>query len=258
MTDRLPLSEIVPGLNGLKYALFSGTDTQGISSCIRRHGTYEPNLQMIAAMLIEMRPAGGRVIDIGANMGSFTVPLAQRFGTHTFECFEVQRPIYYQLCANIMLNGLSNVIAHQVGIASRTGEIEVRLPVYESEINVGAFTLDKELCKELRGGAFEGETVKVKLMNLDSMYLEDVRLIKIDVEGMEIDVLRGAVGTLTRNGFPSIIYEAWSFDWYQERKAELEEFLKSLGYVISNFDGSENYIAQHPNAGPMIVQPKEG
>jgi FkbM family methyltransferase len=255
MTGRLPPSEIVQGQNGLKYVLFSDTDARGISGCIRARGEYEPNLQLIAGMIIDARPPGGRIIDIGANMGSFTVPLAQRFSGHTFECFEVQRPIYYQLCTNILINGLGNVIAHQIGVASGAGEIEVSLPVYENEFNVGAFTLDQNLCKELRGGLFEGEKVKVKLVNLDSMYFDNVRLIKIDVEGMEIDVLRGAVGTIVRNNYPTIIYEAWSFDWYRERKAELEQFLTVLGYTISNFDGSDNFVAQHPKAGPMIVNP---
>ncbi|MCV2371196.1 FkbM family methyltransferase [Roseateles oligotrophus] len=255
MARHLPSVEIFPAQNGVKYMLFCATDANGISGCIRKNGTYEPNLQMIAEVILQSRAPGGRVIDVGANMGSFTVPLAQRFRDHTFECFEVQRPIYYQLCGNIVLNGLGNVVAHQIGMGSASGEISVNLPDYDNEFNVGAFTLNNELHKDLRGETFKGEAVKIKLLNLDSMYFDDVRLIKIDVEGMELDVLRGAVGTLVRNNYPSIIYEAWDFDWYAEQKVELEKFLVGLGYIIGNFDGSLNFVAQHPKAGPMIVHP---
>jgi FkbM family methyltransferase len=248
----LPASDIVAGPNGLRYILFSDTDTRGISSCIRRQGTYEVNMQVIATALLNARPASGRVIDIGSNLGSFTIPLAHAFKTHKFDCFEVQRPIYYQLCGNIVLNGLANVVAHQIGLGSSAGEIEVALPRYEDDINLGSFSLNAACRESVRGGNFEGEKVKIKLINLDSLCLDEVRLIKIDVEGMELDVLRGASGTLIRNGFPPIIYEAWNFDWYASQKAELERFLVELGYVITNFDGSENFVAQHPKSGPIL------
>ena len=253
MTKHIPNVEVLQTPSGIRYMLFSGVDASGISGCIRANGTYEPLLQRIAEIILNSRPSGGRVIDVGANMGSFSVPLASAFRNHDFECFEVQRPVYYQLCANILLNGLANVFAHQIGIGSANGEILVNLPDYAKEINIGAFTLSPEILKDWGGKQHSGEAAKIKIINLDSLYLEEVRLIKIDVEGMELDVLRGAVGTLIRNNYPTIIYEAWDFSWYAEKKLQVEQFLTELGYRIDNFDGGLNFVAQHPKSGPMVV-----
>lgn len=248
----LPDVELIQTPEGLRYLLLRGPDTHGVSQSLRHHGKYEGNLQVLAVALLNANPGPGLVLDIGANLGSFTVPMAKAFATHAFHSFEVQPPIYYQLCANLLLNGLGNVTAHPFGLAQSANEIEVALPVYSDEINIGSFSLDPEMRRSVRGGEFLGETVKVKVVNLDSLFYEQVRLVKIDVEGLELEVLRGAAGTLLRSGFPPIIYEAWAFDWYAAKKAALESFLRGLGYNILNFDGSENFVAQHPAFGAVL------
>ncbi|HEY8878419.1 MAG TPA: FkbM family methyltransferase [Roseateles sp.] len=248
----LPDVDLIQTPEGLRYLLLRGPDTHGVSQSLRSRGNYEPNLQVLASALLNANPTPGLVLDIGANLGSFTVPMAKAYGAYAFHSFEVQPPIYYQLCANLLLNGLGNVSAHPFGLAQSASEIEVALPNYADEINIGSFSLDPAMRLGVRGGEFRGETVKVKVVNLDSLFLEQVRLVKIDVEGLELEVLKGAAGTLLRSGFPPIIYEAWAFDWYAEKKAQIEAFLKGLGYVVMNFDGSENFIAQHPGFGTVI------
>ncbi|RTL33810.1 MAG: FkbM family methyltransferase [Burkholderiales bacterium] len=248
----LPDVELVQTPEGLRYLLLRGPDSQGVSQSLRLRGSYEPNLQVLAGALLRANPGPGLVLDIGANLGSFTVPMARAFAALRFHSFEVQPPIYYQLCANVLLNGLGNVSAHPFGLAQGASVIEVALPDYADEINIGSFSLDPAMRQGVRGGEFHGETVKVKVVNLDSLFLEQVRLVKIDVEGLELEVLQGAAGTLLRSGFPPIIYEAWAFDWYREKKARIEAFLQGLGYVVMNFDGSENFVAQHPGFGALI------
>lgn len=249
----LPDVELIQTPEGLRYLLLQGPDTHGVSQSLRARGMYEPNLQVLAGALLQANPvAEGVVLDIGANLGSFMVPMAKRFGSLQFHCFEVQPPIYYQLCANVMLNRLGNVTAHPFGLGRAEAEIEVTLPVYSDEINIGSFSLSADMRREVRGGEFKGDRVKVKIVNLDSLFIERVRLVKIDVEGLELEVLQGAAGTLLRSGFPPIIYEAWAFDWYAEQKRALEAFLIGLGYRLMNFDGSENFIAQHPGFGNVI------
>ena len=58
-------------------------------------------------------------------------------------------------------------------------------------------------------------------------------MIKIDVEGMELKVLKGAAITLEKNNYPPIIFEAWTWKpFYQARRKELYDYLNEIGYNI--------------------------
>ena len=73
---------------------------------------------------------------------------------------------------------------------------------------------------------------------------DDVRLIKIDVEGMELEVLKGAVLTIQAHDYPPIMFEAWTHkEWFQPKRQELISFLESLGYEIHNM--GEDNVAIH-------------
>ena len=55
---------------------------------------------------------------------------------------------------------------------------------------------------------------------------------KIDVEGLELRVLKGAVKVLQNNGLPKLLVECWSADWYRNDREQLLDFLDELGYRI--------------------------
>jgi len=156
--------------------------------------------------------------------------------------------VYNQLCGNLAINLLSNVEAHNFGLSKVTKELDIEVPDYRTETNIGAFSLDEEvrshddyLCKT------KGNLQKIMLYTLDSLRISDVRLIKIDVEGMELDVLMGAMDTIKNNNYPPILFEAWEHkDWFLPRKKELCDFLESLGYEITNM-GEDNYAIHKGN-----------
>ncbi|MFM0068702.1 FkbM family methyltransferase [Paraburkholderia aspalathi] len=81
------------------------------------------------------------------------------------------------------------------------------------------------------------------------MEFDAVRMIKIDVEGLELQVLKGGLGTLRRNHYPPIIAEAWTNEWFRERRAELLGWLTGLGYQIKEW--GDDCIALHPAHGEM-------
>ncbi len=130
---------------------------------------------------------GDVAIDVGANLGAHTVPLAQLVGpTGVVIAFEPQRILFQILCGNVALNELANVHALPFGVGRAAGSTKVPALDYRGANNFGGLSL---------GGA-QGEDVTV--IALDQLGLPRVKLIKIDVEGMELDVLLGAKATLAR------------------------------------------------------------
>jgi FkbM family methyltransferase len=118
------------------------------------------------------------VIDVGANIGAFTVPIARK--VHHVLAIEPQRLLFQMLCANLALNGLTNVRA----LPNCAGEVagrQVRVPV-----------LDPRAAQNFGGVSVGGDGETVSEVRLDDLGFGRVDLVKIDVEGAERSVLLGA------------------------------------------------------------------
>lgn len=148
-------------------------------------------------LMMEIIKPGDVAIDVGANIGTVTLPLARRVGSSGLVVsFEPQRAIFQHLCANVALNGLSHVDARRFAVGAKAGSIRVPLMSAATSINFGAVSLL---------GNAEGEAVPMTA--IDDLNLPRCALIKIDVEGMEADVLQGAAQTIARTR-PAIYFEA--------------------------------------------------
>jgi FkbM family methyltransferase len=163
-----------------------------------------------------LRP-GDVAIDAGANIGAHTVFFAQAVGERgAVLAFEPQRIVFQTLCANIALNSITNTYCYSVALGSAPGSIRVPPLNYSQLNNFGGLAL---------GGYSEGEPVEVR--TLDSFGLQKCRLIKIDVEGMELQVLQGAVKTVDK--FKPALYVE---NDRREKAAALIRYLDSIGYAM--------------------------
>jgi FkbM family methyltransferase len=213
-----------------------------IGKLLETYGEYsEGEVELFAKLL----NPGDVVVEVGANIGSLTVPLAKIVQPGGWVlAFEPQPFIYNMLCGNIALNHLHNIKAWPVGLGA--AESYVALPVldYEKENNFGAISLKGVIIDP----KIQHEPVSIR--TLDGMAVPKLALLKIDVEGMEIEVLRGAVDTI-QSCRPYMYIE----DDRPENSTELHAFIKQLGYKIEQhqpplFNLDNNYKNCHETIFP--------
>lgn len=240
---RWPRSELLELRTSAGPATLIGLPaTDLIAQSVRRHGGFEAGIVDLALSRLATE-APGTVIDVGANIGTFAIPLAMALPECTVLCFEAQRFVAYQLGGAAALNGLSRIHVHHLAVGEREGTAEITVPNYSVEPNVGAMSIDASV-NALRGSTTRGERERVRFIALDSLDVADLRLLKIDVEGMELAVLKGASRLLERNRHPPILAECWQNDWFAPQRASLEGWFHDAGYQLYRF--GDNYLATHP------------
>lgn len=244
----LPNCELV-NANGIQFLVFKGNDL--ITNNLKVSGTYEPELTTIASKILE-RHKTGLVLDIGANIGTFCIPLAKKFPEFTFRAFEPQRIVNYQLGANVIINGLTNVHTDRVAISCGNWSERMIVPDYATETNIGAFSIDEDVRKNEYECATKGAYEEIIMKPLDYFSIEEfVPLIKIDVEGHELEVLDGAQRIIERNEYPPILFEAWTWKpWFEQKRKDTFELLHDLGYEITEI--GQNNLAQNKKHAELL------
>ena len=235
----IPNCELVK-VDGTQFLVFKGQDL--ISNHLKKE-LYENDIHQLALKLLINKPSG-TVLDIGANLGTFCVPLARKISKLKFHAFEPQRIVNYQLCANVVINSLENVYTYEFALSNKEEDVKLTMPDYTKETNIGAFSIDKEV----RENEYECSTVnttdKIQLLPLDLLAFSDVKLIKIDVEGHELEVIKGGIETIKANNYPPIIFEAWTWKpWFEPKRKTLFEYLEGHGYEIQQL--GQNNLATH-------------
>ncbi|MCA9201695.1 MAG: FkbM family methyltransferase, partial [Planctomycetales bacterium] len=173
----------------------------------------EGEVDLFRAML---KP-GDVVLEAGANIGVHTLPLSQLVGKKgTVLAFEPQRIVFQTLCANMALNSVQNVHAHQQALGDTQGRVPVPALDYTRENNFGGLSLGRQA---------QGEPVP--LVTIDALAVSRCNLLKVDVEGMEQQVLRGARQTIERHR-PFLYVE----NDRAEQSAALVQLMRSFGYRL--------------------------
>ncbi|WP_341723968.1 FkbM family methyltransferase [Pseudoxanthomonas putridarboris] len=207
------------GEKNFQFLLPSLTDH--ISKIVASGTFYESKLlSILKAQLQE----GDLVLDVGANIGNHTVFFAGVCGCRV-EAFEVNPEACHFLKATVRLNGLEGrVQVNEVALSDVDGHVSI---AHSVDDNLGAISFRMDDEGELPARRLDG-------FDFDSR----VVLIKIDVEGMEAQVIRGAENLIRRDR-PIIVYEAQDADAY----AVASEMLSRFGYIaVGCFNATDTYI----------------
>jgi FkbM family methyltransferase len=186
------------------------------------------------AELIALAPLlepGCVVVDVGANIGTHTVSFARTVGRDgRVFAFEPQRLVYQTLCGNVALNGLTNVIAFHAAASDRLGHARIPALDPEKEYNFGAVAVCDDDGGEL-----------VEAIPIDALDLRACRLVKIDVEGMEAIVLRGAEKTVARCQ-PALFVENNTVRGSRELLVAIEELGYRAYWHIAPYFSERNFF----------------
>ena len=181
---------------------------------------------------------GNIAIDLGANMGALTIPLAKIVGPKGMVfAYEPQRIPYYTLCANVAINNLENVYCFQNAVGNRDGRVEIPELNFNKDQNFGELQLGKHY-----SGA--KSSCSVRMIRLDTLNLPRLDLIKMDIEGMEPEALLGAKELINKHR-PYLYMEA---DRHENMSLVVKivrglnykiEFHSPLLYSPNNFDRND-------------------
>ena len=160
---------------------------------------------------------GQIVVEVGANIGAHTVELARMVGPEgEVHALEPQRIVFQTLCANLALNQLTNVHALQAAVGARAGTLLVPAIDPATRANFGGVSLHNVDAGE-----------PVPLLTLDSLDLPACHFLKVDVEGMEVDVVEGARNTI--DTYRPLMYLE---NDREERSQELLGLVLDMDYAI--------------------------
>lgn len=214
-------------------------------------------------LLSPLLPVGGTVADIGAYVGSHTLALARRVGRRgeVLAC-EPRSAIFGLLQENVSRSACGNVRLFQGAVGRARGRLSFPKVDLESSCNFGKGVGREETAARVGGGeaAESGESVAVKA--LDDLELDRLDLVKIDVEGMEADVLIGGEATLERHR-PLIYLECSSLEHGRvlldllSRRSYRAYCHRPTAFNPANFNGCDRSIFGLEREAALVAVPRE-
>ena len=190
---------------------------------LRAGKLWEPKVKQVMASHTVL---GSTALDVGAHIGSHTLTLARLVGPRgVVYAFEPQKKIYRELVKNLELNGIKNAVPLRFCIGSQHDIIEMNpVKVFDGATHVG------------KGGD------KAEMRTIDSFGFSNVSMIKIDVEGYQIPVLKGAEQTI-RAWHPAIILEILYADRYEQLPPKLKKKVNLTRQILEQFGYELTLIA---------------
>lgn len=187
-----------------KFAVYNDRD-HFISSIIKSGGIWEE--AQLTYIIDNIADKSKNMIDVGGDIGSYSILLSHYF--NEIYCFEPNRDNFCMIGHSVNANNITNVAVINAACSDERGSCSMTAP-HENQI-------------------LKSEDGEIVVMALDNVVLGDVHFMKIDVEGHEFSVLKGAKGIIERCS-PTIYLETHP-TIVADSKDNCEAFLKEMGYV---------------------------
>jgi FkbM family methyltransferase len=175
---------------------------------------------------------GESFLDVGANVGYYTLKVASASASHGLQIkimsVEADPDNYKALCRNIQCNRFSNIIPINKAVWNSTGYHELRQRIVSTSSGNRISTDDATLCFEKPGMDDNCRILQVETDTIDNMVqenkIQNIGVLKIDVEGAEVRVLQGARETAKKTR--KIVVEVHS----ENNMKEVRSILSSYGF----------------------------
>lgn len=199
-------------------------------SLLRRSKSFELEWELLK----KLGANRGLALDVGANRGLYSYRLADLY--ENVIAFEPNTQISRELSAA----KISNVELRSVALSSKCGSRELFIPfgVSGQELD-GWASFDPNNCSTSTGS----NAIEVQVIALDDLSLPSISFIKVDVEGHEVDFLRGALKSLQKYG-PRVLIEV-----RQSTLEDVQQLFNAIGYkqldlaaLLGAKSGNEMYL----------------
>lgn len=210
-----------------------------IGRSIRTYGEWaQIEIEILSSLICD----NGVILDIGANIGTHAVGLAALNPRSTVIALEPQPLAYALLSANILSAGVANVFPFNVAAGKRLQLLHFE-PDYESiGYNIGGVSLIGA-----RAMGRDGTAMPTTVMRVDDLPIhQPVRLMKIDVEGMEPDVLRGALGMIGCDR-PPVFFEVLDMTILRACRNILSKLDYELRWLETPAFNPDNFMQEKEN-----------
>ena len=234
-------------VNRFDYRIDEVGEGIGIGFNLLNAGSYEATEANIVCNLLALRRRchgdGVVAVDCGANIGVFTVEWAKSItGWGEVVAIEAQERIFYALAGNIAINNCLNARAIHAAAGASNGTMNIPQPNYLMPATFGSLELRASEKTEFIGQdiSYAEEHLRpVAMIAIDTIGLRRIDLLKIDVEGMEADVLEGAKASIARD-HPLLVIEH-----IKSNVRVLHDILAEHGY--NSYVVGMNIMAIHPD-----------
>jgi FkbM family methyltransferase len=232
-------------VNRFDQMIVDGNAGYGVGLQLLENAHYDPDEVNLLLRALDLRRQcygdGVVAIDCGANVGVHTIEWAKHMTAWgAVLAIEAQERIYYALAGNIAINNCFNARAMHAAVSDRAGTMKIPVPNYSVAASFGSLELKKRDGNEFIGQEIdysEHKMADVPTVSLDSLNLTRVDLIKIDIEGMEMEALAGAAHCI-RTMHPILLIETIKSD-----KNAIAGWLNNFDYTI--IEVGINFFAIH-------------